>query len=142
MSTTATKEASAPSETEKATGMTASLLDPVGQLFNEGLRSYEKAVRSNLELQKECIKLSKEVLAKFGTPEEFKANVESLSAAGVLNTRKRVEEFVDEAQSRVQDLVESSLDVQRTTIDTILNTNAKVIGLWKDLVDRVTPVAA
>ena len=48
---------------------------------------------------------------------------------------------VTDAQRRVQDLVESSLSALRVNVHSALNTNAKVIASWKELVDRFGPAA-
>jgi hypothetical protein len=39
-------------------------------------------------------------------------------------------------QRRVQDLIESSLSTLRVNVHSALNTNAKIIADWKELVDR------
>ena len=46
---------------------------------------------------------------------------------------------VTEAQRRVQDLIESSLSALRVNVHSALNTNAKIIASWKELVDRFGP---
>ena len=43
---------------------------------------------------------------------------------------------VPEAQRRVHDLIESSLATLRTNVHSALNTNAKIIADWKELVER------
>ena len=44
-----------------------------------------------------------------------------------------------DAQRRVQDLIESSLSTLRVNVHSALNTNAKIIASWKELVDRFGP---
>ena len=46
---------------------------------------------------------------------------------------------VTEAQRRVQVLIESSLSTLRVNVHSALNTNAKIIASWKELVDRFGP---
>ena len=46
---------------------------------------------------------------------------------------------VTEAQRRVQNLIESSLTTLRVNVHSALNTNAKIIASWKELVDRFGP---
>ena len=46
---------------------------------------------------------------------------------------------VTDAQRRVQDLIESSLSALRVNVHSALNTNAKIITSWKELVDRFGP---
>jgi len=42
---------------------------------------------------------------------------------------------VTDAQRRLQDLIESSLSALRINVHTALNTNAKIIASWKELMD-------
>ena len=109
--------------------------------------------------------LWKELLTKLGSPEELQAKLESMTADAFPEARKRMEEFletfnrtsnqtidlfkktlsvyqgtsVSDAQRRVQDLIESSLTALRVNVHSALNTNAKIITSWKDLVDRFGP---
>ena len=46
---------------------------------------------------------------------------------------------VSDAQRRVQDLIESSLSALQVNVDSALNTNAKMIASWKELVDHFGP---
>jgi hypothetical protein len=46
---------------------------------------------------------------------------------------------VPDAQRRVQDLIESSLSALRVNVHSALNTNAKIIASWKELVGRFGP---
>src|SRR5271166_1746495 len=46
---------------------------------------------------------------------------------------------VPDAQRRVQDLIESSLSALRVNVHSALNTNAKIIASWKELVDSFGP---
>lgn len=146
------KKASAPSET-------------INEVFHEAMRSYEKALKSGIQLQEESVNLWKDLLTKLGSPEEFQAKLESMTVDVFPNARKRLEEFVEmfthasnqtlelfqkslsvyqaasvtDAQRRVQDLMESSLATLRINVHTALNTNAKIMSSWKELVDRFGP---
>ena len=121
-----------------------------------------RALKSGIQLQEESVNLWKELLTKLGSPEEFQAKLESMRADAFPKARKRMEEFVEtfnrtsnqtidlfektlgvyqatsvtDAQRRVQDLIESSLSVLRTNVHSAMNTNAKIIADWKELVDR------
>ena len=46
---------------------------------------------------------------------------------------------VTDAQRRMQNLIESSLATLRVNVHNALNTNAKIIASWKELVDRFGP---
>jgi hypothetical protein len=145
------------SDTKKATAATS---DTIAELFQEAMRSYEKALKSGIQLQEESVNLWKDVLTKLRSPEEFQAKLESMRADVFPRARKRMEEFVGtfnrtsnqtidlfgktsglyqatsvpDAQRRVQDLIESSLTALRVTVHSALNTNAKIIADWKELV--------
>ena len=118
--------------TKKATAATSETMDEV---FHEAMRSYEKALKSGIQLQEESVNLWKDLLTKLGSPEELQAKLESMTADAFPKARKRMEEFVEtfkrtsnqtidlfektlgvyqatsvtDAQRRVQDLIESSL---------------------------------
>ncbi len=150
--------------TKKATAATAQTTDEV---FHEAMRSYEKALKAGIQLQEESVNLWKDLLTKLGSPEEFHAKLESMTADAFPQARKRMEECVEtfnrtsnqaidlfektlgvyqatsvtDAQRRVQDLIESSLTTLRVNLHSALNTNAKIITSWKELVDRFGPAA-
>jgi ribosomal 50S subunit-associated protein YjgA (DUF615 family) len=157
MTTTETKK-------EKAAGATSESFD---EIFREALRNYEKALKSGIQLQEESVNLWKDLLTKLGSPEEFKEKLESMTADAFPKARKRMEEFLEtfnrtsnqtidlfektvgvyqaasvtEAQRRVHDLIETSLSALRVNVHSALNTNAKIITSWKEMVDRFGPVA-
>ena len=148
--------------TKKATAAKSATIDEV---FHEAMQTYEKALKSGIQLQEESVNLWKDLLTKLGSPEEFQAKLESMTADVFPTARKRMEEFVEtfnqtsnqtidlfektlgvyqaasvtEAQRRVHDLIESSLGALRVNVHTALNTNAKIIASWKELVDRFGP---
>ena len=137
------------------------------EVFDEAMRSYEKALKAGVQLQEESVNLWKELLTNLGSAEEFQAKLESMTAVAFPEARKRMEEFVEtfnrtsdqtidlfgktlgvyqatsvtDAQRRVQDLIESSLAALRANVHSALNTNAKIIASWKELVDRFGPAA-
>jgi hypothetical protein len=151
-------------EAKKAAGATSETFD---DLFREALRNYEKALKSGIQLQEESVNLWKDLLTKLGSPEEFKAKLESMSVDTFPKARKRMEEFLDtfnrtsnqtidlfektlgvyqatsvtDAQRRVHDLIETSLSALRVNVHSALNANAKIIASWKELVDRFGPAS-
>ena len=52
-------------DTKKATAPTAQTTDEV---FHEAMRSYEKALKSGIQLQEESVNLWKDLLTKLGSP--------------------------------------------------------------------------
>jgi len=139
--------------------------DMISNLFHEAMSNYEKALKSGIQLQEESVTLWKSLLTKLGSPEEFQAKLESLNASVFPAARKRMEEFLEEftrtsnqtldlfekslrvyqstsitdAQRRIQDLMESSLSALRVNVHSVLNTNAKIMTSWKEMVDRFGP---
>jgi hypothetical protein len=70
---------------------TAATSETINELFHEAMRSYEKALKSGIQLQEESMNLWKDLLTKLGSPGEFQAKLESMTA----DARKRMEEFVE-----------------------------------------------
>jgi hypothetical protein len=152
-------------ETKKASGATAATAVPCEEVFHEAMRSYEKALKSGIQLQEESVKLWRDLFSRLGSPQELQAKLESMRADAFPKARERMEEFVEtfnrtsnqtidlfgktlgiyqatsapEAQRRVQDLIESSLTALRVNAHSALNANAKIIADWKELVDRFGP---
>ncbi len=137
--------------------------EAVNELFQKALENYEKALKSGIDLQEESVNLWKSLLTQLGSPEEFQAKLESMQSEAFPTARKRMEEFIElfnrssnqtmelfeksmkvyqaksvtDAQRRLQDLMESSLETLRGNVQTALNTNAKIVSSWKDIVDRL-----
>jgi len=156
------KEKMSATETKNATVRASETVDEV---FHEAMRSYEKALKSGIQLQEESVNLWKDLLTKLGSPEEYQAKLDSMTANAFPKARKRMEEFVEtfdrtsnetidlfektlgvyqatsvtDAQRRVQDLVETSLNAMRVNVHSALNTNSKIVASWKELVDRFGP---
>ena len=148
-------------ETKKAASET------FAQVFHDAMRNYEAALKSGIQLQEESVNLWKDLLSKLGSPEELQAKLESMTADAFPKARKRMEEFLEtfnrtskqtidlfgktmaiyqatsvtDAQRRMQDLIESSLGALRANVHTALNTNAKIVASWKEIVDRFGPTA-
>jgi hypothetical protein len=149
-------------DTKKATAATAATIDGA---FHETMRSYEKALKSGIQLQEESVNLWKDLLTQLGSPEELQAKLESMQADAFPKARRNMQEFIEtfnrtsnqtidlfektlgvyqatsvtDAQRRVQDLIESSLTTLRINVHSALNTNAKIITSWKELMDRFVP---
>jgi len=132
------------------------------KFFQEALRSYEEALKAGMQLQEESVNLWTDLLSEFGSPQEFQAKLESMTADALPKARERMEEFVEtfkrtsnqtidlfdkmlsiyhvssvpDAQRRVQDLIESSLNAMRVNLHSYLNMNAKILADLKELVDE------
>src|SRR6202047_2140139 len=151
--------------TKKATAATSEAIETIDEVFQEAMRIYEKALKSGIQLQEESVNLWKDLLTKLGSPEEFQAKLESMTADAFPKARQRMEEFVEtfnrtstqtidlfektlgvyqatsvpDARGRMQDLIESSLAALRVNVQSALNTNAKIIASWQELADRFAP---
>src|SRR3984893_6439052 len=149
-------------ESKKTTAATSETID---EIFHEAMRSYEKALKSGIQMQEESVNLWKDLLTKLGYPEELQAKLEAMTADVFPKARKRMEEFVEtfnrtsnqtidlfektlgvyqatsvpDAQRRMQDLIESSLAALRVNVRSALDTNAKIIASWQELADRFGP---
>src|SRR6202046_5837029 len=82
-------------DTKKATAATAATAETIDEVYHEAMRSYEKALKSGIQVQEESVHLWKDLLTKFGSPEEFQAKLESMTADAFPQARKRMEEFVE-----------------------------------------------
>jgi hypothetical protein len=149
-------------DTKNATEATS---EAENEVFQEAMRSYEKALKAGIQLQEESVNLWKDLLSKLASPQELPAKLESMTADAFPKARERMEEFVEtfnrmskqttdlfektvsvyqatsvpEAQRRVQDLIESSLTTLRVNVHSALNTNAKILADWNELLDRFGP---
>src|SRR5580700_1659599 len=102
-------------ETKKATAATAETIDEV---FHEAMRSYEKALKSGIQLQEESVNLWKDLLTKLGSPEEFQAKLEAMTEDVFPKARKRMEEFVEtfnRTSNQTIDLFEKTMGVYQAT---------------------------
>lgn len=140
--------------------------ESVNAMFEEAMKCYEQALQTGIQLQEESVKLWKDLLKQAGTPEDFQKKLEEMTADAFPEARQKMESFLEEfldksktsmdlftkslqvyqsksiaeGTTRMQDLLESSLTALRTNVHTILNTNAKVMESWTDLVDKTKPV--
>ena len=92
--------------------------ESIDELFHEAMRSYEKALKSGIQLQEESVNLWKDLLTKLGSPEEFQAKLESMTADVFPKARQRMEEFVDtfnRTSNQTIDLFEKTLGVYQAT---------------------------
>ena len=139
----------------------------VHYIFQEAMRSYEKALKTGIQLQEESVNIWKDLLTKLGSPDELQDRMESFTSNIFPEARKRLEEIMEmfnrnssqtldlvqksmgiyqatnmtDAERRIQELIESSLTTLRMNVHTALNTNAKIISSWKDMVDRFSPAS-
>jgi hypothetical protein len=112
-------------ETQKATAATS---QAINEFFHETMRSYEKALKSGIQLQQESVNLWKELLTKLGSHEELQAKLESMTKEAFPKARERMEEVVDRTSDQTIGLFEKTLGVYQA-----------IIADWKELLDRFGP---
>jgi Esterase PHB depolymerase len=69
--------------TKKSTAAT------IDEVYHEAMRSYEKALKSGIQLQEESVNLWKDLLTKLGSPAEFQAKLESMTADAFPKARQQ-----------------------------------------------------
>src|SRR5208282_3114246 len=109
------KEKRMSTDTKKATAATS---ETIHEVFHEAMRSYEKALKSGIQLQEESVNLWKDLLTKLGSAEELQAKLESMTADAFPKARKRMEEFVEtfnRTSNQTIDLFEKTLGVSQAT---------------------------
>ena len=96
----------------------AAASETIDELFHEAMRSYEKALKTGIQLQEESVNLWIDLLIKLGSPEEFQAKFESMTADAFPKARERMEEFVEtfnRTSKQTIDLLEKTLSVYQAT---------------------------
>ncbi len=100
-------------DTKKAATVT------IDEVFHEAIRCYEKRMEGFVETFNRTSNQTIDLFEK---------------TLGVYQATS-----VPDAQRCVHDLIESSLSALRVNVHSALNTNAKIIASWKELVDRFGP---
>ena len=116
---------------------TAATSEPIDELFHEAMRSYEKALKSGIQLQEESVNLWKDLLTKLGSPEEFQAKLQSMTANAFPKARKRMEEFVEtfnRTSNQTIDLFEKTLGIYQAT--SVPDAQRRLLGSDPKLADR------
>jgi hypothetical protein len=101
--------------TEKASAAT------IDEVFQEAIRSYEKALKSGIQLQEESANLWRDLLTKLCSPKELQAKLEAMTADTFPQARKRMEEFVEtfnRTSNQTIDLFEKPLGVYQAALVT------------------------
>ena len=91
---------------------TAATVVTSNEVFNEAMRSYEKALKAGIQLQEESVNLWRDVLSKLGSSEEFQAKLESKRADAFPKSPERMEDFVETSKQTI-DLFGKTLSVTR-----------------------------
>ena len=134
--------------------------ETIKQTVLDALKSYEKALKTGIQLQEESVKLWKGVVSQVGSPQDLQKRLETMAENVFPLARKEMEDFaetfvktsnestelfakalavyqtksISENQSKMQDLVQSSLDAFRKNVDSVMQTNTKMINSWTDVV--------
>ena len=63
----------------------------INEVLQEAMISYEKALKSGIQFQEESVQLWKDLLAKIGSPETLKSQLELLNSEFYADTRKSLD---------------------------------------------------
>jgi len=148
----------------KEHGATASP-ETINEVFHESMRGYEKVLKTGVELQEQSIRLWSDLLAKVGSPEQFRSKVEELNADFLPAFRKQLEEVlgasnlvsnqsvallrkstglleatsIPDAQRRLQDYLEALMGATRVNVHLALNTTARMMNFWNESAMQSAP---
>lgn len=142
----------------------ATATDSAQDLMKDAMKLYEEALKNGIQLQEESLELWKNMLKQVGTPDELKEKIEKMTGGVFPETRQKMEDILkvfqantdqsmdlfnkamnvcqatsfEDGQLRVQDLMESSLGAMRSNVQTVLDTNSKMMASWTDIVEKTT----
>jgi hypothetical protein len=134
----------------------ATATDTSNEAIQDALKFYEEALKSGIQLQEDSLKLWKDVLNQVGSPEDLKKKLEELMHEALPKSKERMEDTVSlfqknaaqctelfgktlnvyqsgslaEGQTRLQDLVESSLSALRGNVNALVETNTQIMTGW------------
>lgn len=150
--------------TERNQTMPEQSKNPMSEMLDQGLKNYEQALRTGLKLQEEAGKCMTKLLNQAASPQDLQKQMASMvndvipatqkSMEGYLglleqNTRASVElvkkgleaaqttTYAD-AQNKVTDFCESTLNALKSNSQAIFDINAKAIDSWVSFVKKAT----
>jgi hypothetical protein len=138
--------------------------DSTQDILKDAIKLYEDALKNGIELQEESLKLWKDMLVQVGTPDELMEKIEKMTGGVFPEAREKMNEALklfqdnanqsvdlfkktmdvcnadswEEGKTRSQSLMESSLKVMRTNVQTVLDANTKMMDSWTDLVEKTS----
>jgi hypothetical protein len=120
--------------TERNQTMPEQSKNPMSEMLDQGLKNYEQALRTGLKLQEEAGNCMTKMLNQAASPLEqnTRASVElvkkGLAAAQTTSYA--------EAQNKVTDFCESTLNALKSNSQAIFDINAKAIDSWVSFVKK------
>lgn len=142
--------------------MTDKTKSPISELVEEAMKNYEQALQAGLKLQQESAKCWTEFMAQTTAPADWQKRWKAAATEAIPVLQKRTEEslrLLDQgsrtslellkqavevansdspasAQTKLQDLWESSLQALRNNAQAVSQANAKVVESWMQLFSR------
>ncbi|EDY84999.1 hypothetical protein VDG1235_4633 [Verrucomicrobiia bacterium DG1235] len=136
--------------------------DTTNEAIQDALKFYEEALKSGIQLQEDSLKLWKDVLDQVSSPDDLKNKLEELVHNVLPQNKKCMEDVVSlfqknsaqctdlfskalnvyqagsitEGQTRLQDLVETSLSALHSNVNSLVETNTQVMKSWDSIFAR------
>jgi uncharacterized protein (DUF3084 family) len=144
--------------------MTDKTKNPASDMFDEGLKKYEQALRTGLRFQEEAGRWWTRMLNQAASPQDFQKQVQSLATDFIPATRKSLDDCLElieqnsrasvdllkksleipqsnsyaETHAKVTDFCESSLKSLKANAQAIVDINVKATDAWFAFVKKAT----
>ena len=144
--------------------MTEKTKNPASEILDQGLKNYEQALRTGLNIQEEAGKCWTRLLNQAASPQDLQKQITSLANEAIPATQKSLEgclalleqnsrasvELVKkgmeaaqsanypDAQARVIEFCESSLKSLKANAAAIVDLNARAVDSWMAFVKKAT----
>ena len=144
--------------------MTEKTKNPASELFDQGLKNYEQALRTGLKVQEEAGKCWTKLLNQAASPQDLQKQITSLANDVIPATQKSMEGCLElleqnsrasvelvkkgmeaaqttnypDTQAKVVEFCESSLKSLKANAQAIVDINAKAIDSWMAFVKKAT----
>ena len=108
--------------------MTEKTKNPATEMFDQGLKNYEQALRTGLKLQEDAGKYWTKLLNQAASPQDLQKQITSLANDVIPATQKSLENYLEllEQNSRASvDLLKKGMEAAQTT--NVTDTQAKVV---------------
>lgn len=142
--------------------------EPVADLFDKAISSYEQALKSGVKLQEEALKVLTDLFNEAGLPEEVQAKMQTVAAESIPVAQKNLQdalklieqnskaslslleqaikcapvESITDGQTKTKELWESSLNVLRANTEATAKANAKALESWTEFVRKSAVVCS
>jgi hypothetical protein len=136
----------------------------VGEMFKQGLETFEAAMKAAVKIQEESTQRFTEMLQEMGSPAQWQKKFQAAMDETVMMTQKHFDEGLNimnqnahsvlelfqkalqmtpaqqgaEAETKYRDLWESALGTMRKNTEVILQANTRMTESWTELAKKVS----